>query len=73
MKLYEHQRTMSFADLGPSHSAPIFSNFFSSITAVPIEAQFHVALSLGRGMEVSSNGLGHMTKMAVTPIYVKNI
>ena len=41
MKLYEFQRSRSFIDLGPSHSDLIFSNFFSSITAWPIEAKFH--------------------------------
>ena len=50
-----------------------FQNFFSSITAMPIEAKFHVALPWDWGMEVSSNGLGHMTKMATMPIYGKNL
>ena len=54
-----------------SHLDSIFLNFFSSITARPIEAKFHVALPCDWGMEVSSNGLGHMTKMAAITIYVK--
>ena len=45
------------------HSDSIFSNF-SSITARPIEAKFHMALPWDEGMEVLSNGLGHMTKLA---------
>ena len=69
MKLYEYQRSRSLIDLGPSHSDSIFSNFFSSIIARPIEAKFHVALSWHGEMEVTSNGLGHMTKMAAMPIY----
>ena len=73
MKLYEYQRSRSFIDLGSSHSVSIFSNFFSSITARPIKAKFHVALSWHKGIEVTSNGLGHMTSMAAMPIYSKNI
>ena len=51
----------------------IFSNVFSSITARPIEAKFDVALSRDGGMEVISNGLGHMTKMAAMSIHGKNL
>ena len=56
MKLYEYQRSRSFIDLGPSHSDSIFSNFFSSITSRPVEAEFHVAFPRDEGIEVSSNG-----------------
>ena len=73
MKQNEYQRSRSFIDLGPSHSYSIFSNFFSSITARPIEAKFHVALPWDGEMEVSSNDLGNITKMAAMPIYGKNI
>ena len=73
MKLYEYQRSRSFIELGPSHLDSKFSNFFSSITAWPIEAKFHVALSQDGGMEVSSNGFGHMTKMSAMPKYGKNV
>ena len=67
MKLYEYQRSRSFIDLGPSHSSDsIFSNFFSSVTARPIEAKFHVALP----WKVSSNGLSHITKMAAMITYM---
>ena len=69
MKLYEYQRSRSFIDLGPSHSDSIFSNFFSSIAARPIEAKFHVVLSWDRRMDVTSNGVGHMNKMAAMSIY----
>ena len=37
MKLFEYQRLRSFIDLGLRHTDLIFSNFFPSITAVPIE------------------------------------
>ena len=67
MELYEYQRSRSFIHL--SHSDSIYSNVFSSINARPIEAKIHVALPWDEGMEVSSNGLDHMTKMAVLPIY----
>ena len=71
MKLYEYQRSRSFIDLGRSHSDSIFSIFFSSIIARPIEAKFYVGLSRYGGMEVTSNCLGHMTKMAAMPIHGK--
>ena len=51
MKLYEYQRSRSCIYLCPSYSSnAIVSNFFSSITARPIEAKLHVALSWRRGM-----------------------
>ena len=73
MKLDEYQRSRSVIDLGPSHSDLIFSKFFSSITAEPIEAKFHVKPPLGRQTKVYSNGLGHMIKMAAISIYGKNL
>ena len=45
-----------------------FSNIFSSETTGPIELKFH----MDGGTKVCSNGPGHMTKMAATPIYGKN-
>ena len=47
------------------------SNIFSSETAWPIKAKFYVEPPWEGGTEVYINGLGHMTKMAATPIYVK--
>ena len=47
-----------------------FSNI-SSETTGPIEAKFHMAPPWDGGMEVYSNGQGHMTKMAAMPIYDK--
>ena len=72
MKLYEYQTSRLFIELGPSHSESTFSNFFSSITARPIEAKFHVESPWYRGTKVCSNGPGHITKMVVMPIYGKN-
>ena len=55
------------------HSDSTFSNFVSRETAMPIETKFHVKPQLDSGTEDYSNGLGHMTKMAVMPIYGKNM
>ena len=49
-----------------------FSNIFSSETTGPIKLKFHMETPLGAGIKVCSNGPGHMTKMAATPIYGKN-
>ena len=61
----------SFTDLGQSHSDLIFSNFFSSITAKPIEAKFHVEPPWHRRTNVCSNGLGHITRWPPCPYMVK--
>ena len=50
-----------------------FSNIFSSKTTGPIKAKFHVEPPWDGGTKVCSNGPGHMTKMAVMPIYGKNL
>ena len=49
MRLYGYQRSRSLNDLGPSLSASIFLNFFSSITSRLIEAKFHVVSLLRMG------------------------
>ena len=49
-----------------------FSNIFSSETTGPIELKFHMETPNDAGTNVCSNGPGHMTKMAATPIYGKN-
>ena len=56
----------------PSVSLSTFSNIFSSETTGPIKLKSHMETPKDVGPEVCSNGLGHMTKMAATPIYVKN-
>ena len=50
-----------------------FSNIFSSETTEPIEAKFHAEPPWDGGTKVCSNGPGHMTKIAATPIYGKNL
>ena len=51
------------------------SNIFSSDseTAWPIETKFYVEPPWEGGTKVYINGPGHMTKMAATPIYGKNL
>ena len=48
------------------------SNIFFSKTAWPIEAKFYVEPPWEGGTKVCSRPLGHMNKMAATPIYGKN-
>ena len=54
----------------PSFSSTI-SNVFSE-TAWPIKAKFYVEVPWEGGTKVYINNLGHMTKMAATPVYGKN-
>ena len=48
------------------------SNIFFSKTAYPIKAKFYVEPPWVGGTKVCWRHLGHMTKMATTPIYGKN-
>ena len=57
----------------PSVVRPPFSKIFFSKTAGPIKAKFHMEPQWDGGTKVYSRGLGHMTKMAATPIYGKNL
>ena len=50
-----------------------FSNIFSSETTGPMDAKFHVEPPWDGETKVCSNGPGHMTKVAVMPIYGKNL
>ena len=49
------------------------SNIFFSETAWPIKAKFYVEPPWVGGTKFCSRHLGHMTKMAATPIYGKNL
>lgn len=49
-----------------------FSNLFSSEATGWIEAKFHTEPQWEGGTEVCFQGLGHMTKVAATPICGKN-
>ena len=62
--------------MGPSSSSVrpfTFSNVFFSETAWPIKAKFYVEPPWEGGTKVCINGPGHMTKMAATSIYGKNL
>ena len=48
-------------------------NVFTSETAWPIKVKFHMEPPLDGGTKVYSNGPGHMTKVAATPVYGKNL
>ena len=52
---------------------PPFSNIFFSKTAEPIKAKFHMEPQWDGGTKVCSRGLGHITKMAATPVYGKTL
>ena len=53
-------------------SSPTISNIFFSETTGPIKAQFYVEPPWVGGTIFCLRHLGHMTKMAATPIYGKN-
>ena len=42
--------------------------FLPKIDARPIKAKLHMVLSWNGEMEMTSNGIGHMTKLAAMPI-----
>ena len=52
---------------------PPFSNVFPSEIAWPIKAKFYLEPPWEGGTKVCINGPGLMTKMAVMPIYGKNL
>ena len=56
----------------PSVRRPQCSKIFFSETAGPIKAKFYVEPPWEGGMIFCSRHLGHVTKMAATPIYGKN-
>ena len=56
----------------PSVVCPQCSNYFFSETAWPIKAKFYVEPPWVGGTKFCSQHLGHITKMAATPIYGKN-
>ena len=48
-------------------------NIVSSETTLPFELKFHMKTSHDRLAKIYTNCTGHMTKMAATPIYGKNL
>ena len=72
MNLYDIKGQGLSLTLVQGHSDSTFSNFFSLETARLIEARFHVELPWDGEMNVNTNELRHMTKMADMSIYGKN-
>ena len=52
---------------------PLFSKIVSSILAWPVKYKFYVEPPWKGGKKVYINGPGHMTMLATTPIYGKNL
>ena len=50
----------------------IYKNFVFSQTVGPIELKFYVKTPYDKIAKIYSKHVGHMTKMAATPIYGKN-
>ena len=73
MKVYNQFRSRSSLDLGRSVVYTHYSKIFSSETAWPMKAKFYVEPPWAEGTKVCSRDLGHMTKMAATPIYGKKV
>ena len=61
----------SYVRTSSSGSSSTISNIFSE-TACPIKAKFYVEPSWVGGTKICSRHLGHITKIAATPIYGKN-
>ena len=64
--------------MSPLFSSPVVRcphslNIFSSETTGPIKNKFHMEPPWDSRTKVSSNGSGHMTKMAAMPIYGKKL
>ena len=55
------------------HSDSTFSNFFFLESAWPIEAKLYIEPPWDGRMQVYTTGPSHVTKMAVMPIYGKNL
>ena len=55
------------------HSDSTCSNFFFLETAWLVETKFFVEPPWDGGMKICSTGPSHMTKMAIMPIYGKNL
>ena len=64
---------MSLQDTHGSGVRPFTFSNISSVAAWPIKAKFYVEPPWERGTKVCINGPGHMTKLAATPIYGKNL
>ena len=73
MNLYAYQRSRSFIDL---HRRSLRLNIFKLVsleTSRLIEINYYIEPPRDWGMEMNTNGLCHMTKLATMPIYGKNL
>ena len=52
---------------------PIYKNIVFSQTIGPIELKFHVKTPYDKSAKLYTKYVGHMTKMATTPIYGQNL
>ena len=52
---------------------PIYLNIVISQTIDPIELKFHMKTCYDKLAKIYTKYFGHMTKMAATPIYGKNL
>ena len=59
--------------LAQGHSDSTFSNFFFLETAWPIETKFYMEPPWDGRMKVYTTGPTHLTKMAIMPIYGKDL
>ena len=71
--LYKYKRSKSLIGLGPRPLRFNILLFLSLETAKLTEAKFHLYPPWDWGTKVCSNSPGHMTNMAVMPIYGKNL
>ena len=51
----------------------IYQNIVSSQTIGPIKLKFHMKTPYDKSAKIYTKYFGHMTKMAATPIYGKNL
>ena len=51
----------------------IYQNIVSSQTIGPIERKFHMKTPYDKSAKIYKKYFGHMTKMAATPIYGRNL
>ena len=64
---------MGAYSIGRLRRPSTISNDFSSETTGLIAIKFHIQPPGPLGKKICSNGLGHMTNMAVMPVYSKNL
>ena len=71
MKLHEYKMSRSFFDHG-QRSLKLRTCFFQE-TVCLFETKFPMKAYGSTGMEIYTNELGHMTKVASMPVYGENL